>query len=604
MTAEPQAPEASAVFLDYDKTDDQFDNTITLYRRIKVLTEKGKERATVTLYYFPAIEKMPQIEARTIQPDGAILPLTEKPAVLVDIKTEDIQIDKIVFTLPSAQVGSILEYRVKENWTDGIADPTWYVQQDLFARHIHFAFRHSGRLSLSVIAKLPAGMKLKKQKGDWYTLDADNVKPVPVEDWMPPVNVVASRVNFLYTSYATSAEYWKATGKTWADALKEATKPTSVLKQAAASLVAPGDSETVKARKIYAAVVAMENTDFTRTLSKAERKKLRIKNVKSVSDLWTVKRGSGDALTLLYVALCRAAGLNVEPMAVTNRSRSVFDPAVLDDNQFDDFIAVAQLDGKEIYLDPGQKVCPFGTLYWGHTITKGFRYKGDGADVVDLPVPNYLQTQIERIAYLNVDLNGSVKGTARLVLSGQQALHWRALALVVDAGELRKEFNEWFQQTLPQGIQSDFDHFLGMENPESSLVVFVHLSGTLGTSTAKHIFLPGLFFAVGEKEPFTSSDKRITDIDLRYPYSVSDKVIYRLPEGFTLEGNLLKAEVAWPKNAVFNIRMTSDNGIITVYRDLEMGRATIPSVDYPALHSFFQKVVVADQQQIALVRNQ
>ena len=25
------------------------------------------------------------------------------------------------------------------------------------------------------------------------------------------------------------------------------------------------------------------------------------------------------------------------------------------------------LDGKDVYLDPGQKMCPFGLLHWKHT---------------------------------------------------------------------------------------------------------------------------------------------------------------------------------------------------------------------------------------------
>ncbi|HWA93595.1 MAG TPA: DUF3857 domain-containing protein [Terracidiphilus sp.] len=600
MISEPKAPGASAIYLDYEQVGDEFDNTITLYQRIKVLREGGERHATVTLLYFPDLENQPKIEARTIQPDGVIIPMSERAATLVALKTKDAQIDKIVFTLPSVQVGSILEYRIRESWKGDIDYPTWYIKQDEFARHIHFAFRHYGSYALSSVAEIPPSLHLKEEKGGWYSLDAKNVDPVPDEEWMPPLNLVTWRVIFLYTPYKSSAEFWKATGKSWAQTLKETTKPTSRLKQAAASLIASGDSETVKAKKIYAAVTAMENTDFTRQFSKAERKKLKIKAVKSLDDIWTLKRASGDALTLLFVALCRAVDLNVEPMVVADRARTVFDPAVLSLSQFDDYIAVAQLDGKEIYLDPGQKVCPFGMLYWGHMITKGLRYKGDGAEVVDLPMPDYLRTQITRVAYLSVDASGSVHGTARLVLSGQDALRWRQLALTVDATELQKQFNEWFQKSLPQGMQSDFDHFLGLNNPETTLMASMRLSGSLGTSTSKHTFLPGLFFAAGDKQPFTSTDKRLIAIDLHFPYGVHDKVIYRLPEGLVLEGNPLKTEAAWPKNAIFDIHMTSDGEVITITRDLEMGRATIPAADYSQLHAFFQKVAAADQQQVVL----
>lgn len=44
MTSDPKAPGAAAVYLDYEETDNDSLHSQIYYARIKVLTEKGKER--------------------------------------------------------------------------------------------------------------------------------------------------------------------------------------------------------------------------------------------------------------------------------------------------------------------------------------------------------------------------------------------------------------------------------------------------------------------------------------------------------------------------------------------------------------------------------
>ena len=86
--------------------------------RIKVLTEKGKELATVRIPYERRSFKVTDIQGRTIHNDGTVIQLTAKPSDLTDVKTKDLQINTMVFTLPSVEVGSILEYRLQIRYED------------------------------------------------------------------------------------------------------------------------------------------------------------------------------------------------------------------------------------------------------------------------------------------------------------------------------------------------------------------------------------------------------------------------------------------------------------------------------------------------------
>jgi Domain of Unknown Function with PDB structure (DUF3857) len=118
MTTDPKAPEAAAVYLyREEKTDDQA-HLHSFYERIKVLTEKGTELATVQIPYEYGKFQIAGIQGRTIHADGTVIPLKAKPSDLLDFKNAGHQFRQMVFTLPDAQAGSILEYRLSIHYGD------------------------------------------------------------------------------------------------------------------------------------------------------------------------------------------------------------------------------------------------------------------------------------------------------------------------------------------------------------------------------------------------------------------------------------------------------------------------------------------------------
>ena len=141
MTSDPKAPGADAVYLyREEKTDDNL-HYHSYYVRIKVLTEKGKELATVRTPYEHRNFKVTDIQGRTIHRDGTVIPLTAKPSDLMDVKTKEFQVNTMVFTLPNVEVGSILEYRLQLRYDDDtVSSPTWDIQQAYFVHKAHYLF--------------------------------------------------------------------------------------------------------------------------------------------------------------------------------------------------------------------------------------------------------------------------------------------------------------------------------------------------------------------------------------------------------------------------------------------------------------------------------
>jgi hypothetical protein len=617
MTSDPKAPGADAVYLYREEVTDDSIQAHSYYERIKVLTEKGKELATIRIPYEHGVDTVKDVQGRTIHADGTIIPLAAKPTDLMDFKAKNFQVNTVVFTLPSVEVGSILEYRLVVRSPDNrVSEPVWEIQQPYFVHKAHYSFHPHLRPGEGVVdrsgnaltrlmtsARIGPGDKLDyNSMRDTYSIDLTDIPVIPDDAWMPPMNALKWRIEFYYTNAATGGEFWMNAGKHWARQAEEFTNPSGGLKSAVAGIITPSDTDEQKARKIYAAVQKLDNTAFSRRKSQVERKNEKLKDIHNAEDVWKQQSGADDEIALLFVAMARAAGLKVYPVQVVDRNRAVFDDHYLSVTQLDDYLAVVVLGGNDVYLDPGQKMCPFGILDWKHTVTAGFRLTDSGVVLATTPAMTYKSSSTMRIADLNIAPDGAVKGSVRFVMSGADALHWRQLALENDQDEIKKLFNESIQNDLPDGVQGDFNHFLALDDYNSNLMAFVNVSGNIGSATGKHFFLPALFFQARAKQPFAAQEKRITPVDVHYAKTEQDEVTYHLPPGFTLESTPQPADAAWPNHAALKTVFSSTPDGTTVTRTLVYNFVLLAPADYPSLHDFYQKVATADQQQLVLTR--
>jgi transglutaminase-like putative cysteine protease len=492
MTADPKAPGADAVYLYYEEVDSDPLHYQSYYARIKVLTEKGKELATVDLPYLKGNTKISDISGRTIHADGSIYPLMGKPEDLLTVKTGGMQLGRKVFTLPSVEVGSILEYRYEIRYDDNqFSSPNWEIQKPYYVHKAHYAFTpfheflsggaatasnmylidERGRTVNSLIwwPRLPGGATVKTGVGGNYTVDVTDVPAVPDEDWMPPLDSYLYKVLFYYKAAGSASEFWISEAKFWQKDVNHFAEPSRPIHDVVNGLIGPTDSDLDKAKKLYTAVEALDNTDFSRARSESEMKQMRIKVAKRAEDTWAQKSGSSDDITLLYLAMLRAAGLTAYAMKVVDRSQRDFEPDYLDFHQLTDTMVVLSIAGKETLLDPGEKMCPFGVVSWKHSEVRGVRESTQGFSIWLTPPQQYIDNSIERTADLTLDEHGGISGTCVIVMVGQSALHWRQVALENDMEEVKKRFDRELEEVAPDGVEAHVDHFLAMDEPDSNL---------------------------------------------------------------------------------------------------------------------------------------
>jgi hypothetical protein len=616
MTAEPKAPGAAAIYLYREETVNDNLHMHSFYARIKVLTEKGKELATVDVPYVKGENSITDIKARTIHADGTVIPLDVKPSDLVEVKTAGYQVNKMVFTLPSVEVGSVLEYKWSLRYSDdSLSSPNWRIQQPYFVRKAHYVFSPfkylgnvtdgKGRLANRLLYTyvLPPENKVVYEEAlNRYTVDVTDVPAIPNEEYMPPIGAWIESVIFYYTPFDNKDEFWKKEGESWSKQVDHFADESKGLREAVGQLVAAGDSEDVKAHKLYDAVMALENTDYTRKKSEAELKRLHERDVKVAEDVWKQKSGNSRELAELYLAMARIAGLKAYGLLVSNRNEEIFNPHLLSMYQLDDLLVVVTIAGQEKVLDPGAKFAGFGDLAWRHTQAGGIRQSDKGIALVTTSVNAYKSASTLRVADLTLSTDGSVKGSMRITMIGPEAMRWRQLAIENDEDEVKKRFDEAAKEMVPDGVTAEFDHFVGLADYHTALMAVLKISGNMGTVTGKRAFLPGVFFESRSKHPFIAEEKREVPVDMEYASVVQDDVTYHLPDGLVVESAPTDTMVPWTGHAAMHLKSVPDGKDLRVTRSMVRGFCMLEAKEYPELRDFYQKVATADQQQLVLTR--
>ena len=626
MTSQPEVPGAAAVYLFREEITNDKMHEWSKYIRLKVLTEAGKEYANVELRQYQATDRggysVTDIEGRTIHPDGSITPFTGKPFEKLIEKSQGYKEQAKVFTLPNVEVGSIVEYRYKLRYDDDrFIAPDWFVQSELYTRKAHYLWKPTdqqlvsknerGEQLTSTVAWtpiLPKGFEVKQTRlpGSGFAdgqalleLNIQDIAPMPEEEFMPPNESVSYRVLFYYSPYRTVDEYWKNEGKGWSKENDKFIGPGGKVKDAARELAAGSDTDDQKLRKLYAAVMKLDNTAYNRDRSAAENKAHGLGEAKSADDIWERKRGTDDQMAELFVALARAAGMKAYVMAVSSRDRGIFLPNYLSFSQLDDLIAIVNIDGKEQFFDPGQRYCPYGRLAWKHTMAQGLRQADGGTAFGATPSEPYTASRTQRVANLTMDEHGEVTGTVKMTWIGAPALRWRQASLRGDITSLNRDLRVAVEHLMPGGMDVKVAGIEHLDDYEQPLTVNYEVKGGIASSTGKRLLVPGDIFEVNSRPTFPH-DKRETAVYFDYPHAVQDAVRINFPASLAVESLPASEKLPFQKFAVYGLTTESTATSFTVRREFDLGNIIYTTAEYPDLRAFYAKFETKDQESAVL----
>jgi transglutaminase-like putative cysteine protease len=616
MTGQKGAPSADAVFLFHEEITDDDNLTFTYHNRIKILKPGGEDLARVVLNsVLPTNgndDTIRSFAGRTIHSDGTVISMTQAPDQKVITGPNGKTIQK-TFQLPEPEVGSILEYRYTIHLENHLEPPTWLLQRKYYVQRAHYEwlptnerlaahFKGEPTQAIQSIAYtpiLPPGVQVTKGIAQdntnrlLFELNAIDIPALPSEDLMPPVSSFGYRVRFYYLTASSNEEFWRQTGKILSDDWNRYIGSGDDIRRLVASLVTPSDTPEQKLRKLYAAVMQIDNlsVDRDRGFPKAEQQ-----YPKSADEVLTMSRGNNDQITDLFVAMVRAAGMTAYVMRVSNRDQYIFDPSDPNIGQLDDNIAIVEVGGKELFLDPGTRFCPFGHLFWRHAATTGLRQTKAGTEIAETPPELVEAYQVQRVANLTIDGEGEATGTLKITCLGTAAIELRQAA-AIDQLAVRKKLKEDWENVLPKGMEFEVSSIDKLEQFDEPLTIVATVKGPIGMTEGGRIHAAADLFEARRDQLF-QPESRLEPVHFGVREIVRDAIRITFPASMRVVS--LPASSTEKLNGVPLYEFSSESAAtsVTIRRNYAIGQLIYPVSDYSELRSVFSRTQTKDREPI------
>jgi Domain of Unknown Function with PDB structure (DUF3857)/Transglutaminase-like superfamily len=608
MTREPKAPGAAAIYLYRQEDRDDTIPGVSIYVRLKILSEEGRKYADVEIPFAKGIENVHGIDARTIRPDGSIVrfdgAVYEKPI----LNARGVKLLAKTFTMPDVQVGSIIEYRYRHEDQRGfVFDSHWILSQDLFMRDAKFSLLPYPYFSLawSWPRGLPADTTTPVKERDRIRLEAHDVPAFVSEELMPPENELKFRVDFIYSEEKLEKDpdqFWKHYASHELSSLRKFLSQPKAMERAVAQIVQPTDSPEAKLRKIYARVQQMHNLTFERKKSEQEEKRDKQTPAHDVEDVWN--RGSGDAfeLTYLFVALARATGLQADVALVSTRDRYFFNPRLMNPRELNSNLAIVTLDGNDRYLDAGVPFIPFGLLPWYETGVQGLRLDERGGSWLTTPLPAPAASRIERTAQLKLDDQGTLTGKVTLRFSGLEGAWRRAEERNEDDTDRKQFLEDELRNSVPSGVEVALTNQPDWTVSEAPLLAeyTVKVPGWAAAAGQRQLLKVGLF--CNEDDHTFEHSTRTHPMYFDFPFQHVDDVSIEMPAGRRI-GSLPKGQQLGSKFFSYDLTAENQDGRLHVKRDILVNLLLLDVKYYGQLRDFYQTVRSADEEQAVVTAN-
>jgi hypothetical protein len=612
MSQQSLAPGAAAIVLyrQVDRDDSGQTAHEVNFERIKILKEEGRKYADVEIpFYKERGNNIVHVGGRTIHPDGSIANFEGKPFDKSIAKAKGLKYMAKTFTLPSVEVGSIIEYWYTIDLSENlIYDSHWILSEELFTKQARFSLKPytSPYINISVRWSwhlLPEGTQPPAEGPDHIVrLLANNIPAFETEDYMPPENELKARVDFNYsdeTLEKDAAQYWKNRGKKLNGLVESFVNKRKAMEGAVAQIISPGDTAEMKLQKIYARVQQLRNTSYEVQKTEQEQKRDKEKQPGNVEDVW--KRGYGDTedITWLFLGLVRAAGFEANAVIGSDRRNFFFNPAVMDAHKLDSDMVVVKVNGKDLFFDPGAQYTPFGLLVWSDTGVPGLRLDKDGGSWVHTPLPESSASQISRTAHLTLSESGDMEGQLTVIFTGLEAMRQRLEELNQDEADRKKFLEDEAKEYVPAAIEAQLTNKPEWNSSSPSLVAQYKLKIPGWVSGAgRRALLPVGIFSATEKNVF-EHEHRVHPIYFEFPSSKIDDVSIDLPLGWQVS-SLPTPQDKDSKVVHYSLKAENEKSTVHLKRQLDVDLLLLDAKYYPALRNFFQLVRTGDEEQVVL----
>jgi tetratricopeptide (TPR) repeat protein/transglutaminase-like putative cysteine protease len=407
-----------------------------------------------------------------------------------------------------------------------------------------------------------------------YRFAARDVAKIETEPAMPGLAEVAP---YLHVSTYAS---WAEVGAWYWHLVEEQLVPDDDLRRAARAVVTRGMSEEARVRAIHNLVV---------TGTRYVGLEFGIHGFKPYKVTQVLARRFGDCKdkASLMVALLREVGVDAELVLVRTRRGGRIDPEPASLAVFDHAIVYVPKLGA--YLDGTAEFAGMAELPAQDQGVMVLRVGPHGSNLVETPVLPSSENRVARRWQVTVAADGDARVVEDLTVRGQAAADWREHYQT--PGERSDRYGRVWSGRYP-GARLESVEMPGLEDRNAPVTIHAEAAvpklgqGGQGAPLSLPITVREADFA----RTYARLSSRREDLVIAYPWQHEEELVYRLPEGWHLQGPPVARDVIGPFGRFHLAIADEGNGVVRVRSSLDVSQYRIVPEDYPRFRAFLGQI--------------
>jgi Domain of Unknown Function with PDB structure (DUF3857)/Transglutaminase-like superfamily len=558
------------------------------HTRIKILTDKGLERANIHIRYRSAgnLKPITHISAQTYNLDAAgNISIAKVEKALIYDKKINKRYSEIIFTFPEVKAGSVIEYKYTDE-ASLLGD--WYFQRTIPVKLSRYITDFSPEIEINSTPYCVLPLDIKKDEKGNSMVNVYTMKDVPAlrdEAYISAENDYLQRLETRIIAFDFPGQPRKSMVEPWPKVIKELMDDEDFGMQLKKNIPRTSDLDEML-KKISSPY------DKMTTIHNYVRKNMQwngydnIWALDGVKSAWKDKKGTSGEINLILVNLLKDAGLNAHPVLVSTRENGRINTTIADYHQFDKVMAYVKIDDNTYTLDATEKYTPSKLIPLdvaaseGLVIEKVDTYEW-GWQVLWNPKYEFRNTVVIQA---EIDKDGQMKGDA--VVSSAD---YSRVSRMPGLKEGKDKFTEKYFTSKNQGTKVDS---LELENEDVDslpLIQKIHFTQTISSSGDYKYFSANLFSGL-EKNPFVA-DNRFSDIFFGANQRYNIIGSFTIPEGYTFDELPKNLRMIMPDTGIVFTRLLGANdNILSVRITLEFKKPVYSIDEYPEFKEFYKKL--------------
>jgi hypothetical protein len=420
-----------------------------------------------------------------------------------------------------------------------------------------------------------------------YVWEMRDLKPIQVEPMMPPMQEVTSWLE------VTSVGAWQEIAKWFWGLSRPQVSATPALKAAVAKVVEGAKTDEQRARALY---------DYVANRVRYVGLEFGISAFKPHPAAQVNEKLYGDCKDKahLLIAMLGVVGIKAYPVLLQVEERTPAADRLPALSAFDHCIALAEVDGREVWLDATAETCAYGDIPDQDRGVDAFVIRDGVGEYKRIPPYEADANGFDVKTSVELAEDGSAQVQTQTTFRGGGAQYWRDLVRSLKPDQ-RSEMMQASAQSYSTGAKlKDYSLPDGSDKYAPFQVKMSLATPSLAKRAGSMLILPATIGrnSGDSRNPFV---KDAREWPIVFPESVLQKseTVVRLPDGYVVEEAPQDVDLHGPQLEYHRRCVASADGrsvTITWTSSVRAGRA--PASDYAQVRGYYQNLDRVAEDQI------